>query len=117
MDFIRLLTPEDDIAKRTSVEDLAKFHQAFSKIAEDVLGKGQMPCKVLVQFKCAPSGHTVEIRHQPKDIDEKPLKELHEAPTKLDKLPVKEKTVEFRGSTKHYGKEEIPRSKEMTELS
>ena len=34
--------------------------------------------------------------HQPKDVDEKPLQELHDAIAKLDKLPVKEETVEFQ---------------------
>jgi hypothetical protein len=95
VDFTRLLTPEEEIAKRTTVEDLTKFMQDFRGIAEKVLGKYETPCKVVVRFACATSGHSVDIKHEPKDIDEKPLKELHEAITKLKRLPVKEKTVEF----------------------
>ena len=96
VDYIRLLTSEDDIAKRTTVEDLGKFSKEFDKIADEVFRKCETPCKVLVQFKCTPSGHAVKIMHQPKDVDEKPLKEMYEALAKMDKLPVKEGTVEFQ---------------------
>jgi tetratricopeptide (TPR) repeat protein len=96
VDSIRLLTNEDDIAKRVKVDDFGKFSKDFDKIAEEVLGKSETPCKVLVQFKCTPAGHTVKIMHQPKDVDEKPLKAMYEALAKMDKLPVKEESVEFQ---------------------
>ena len=96
VDHIRLLTAAEDLAKRTTVEEFAKFSKEFEKIADEVLGKCETPCKVLVQFTCAPAGHTVKIMHQPKDIDETPLKEMYKALVKLEKLPVKEATVEFQ---------------------
>jgi tetratricopeptide (TPR) repeat protein len=96
VDQIRLITKEDDIAKRIKVEDFGKFGKDFDKIADEVLGKCETPCKVLVQFKCTPAGHTVKIMHQPKDVDEKPLKAMYEALAKMDKLPVKEESVEFQ---------------------
>ena len=78
VDYVRLLTSADAIAQRTTAEDLAKFEKDFEKIADEVLGKSETPCKVLVQFTCSPSGHTVKVMHQPKDVDEKPLKEIYE---------------------------------------
>jgi hypothetical protein len=73
-----------------------KFSKEFDKVADDVLSKCKTPCKVLVEFKCSPAGHTVKVMHQPKDVDEKPLKEMYKAIAKMDKLPVKEETVEFQ---------------------
>jgi hypothetical protein len=96
VDHVRLLTNEDDIAKRATVEDLGKFIKSFEKNTDEALGGYKSPCKFLVQFKCTPSGHTVKILRQPKDIDEKPLKRLYELLAKMDKLPVKEATVEFQ---------------------
>jgi hypothetical protein len=96
VDHIRLLTPAEDIAKRMRVEDVGKFHKDFERIADEVLSKCDSPCKVLVQFACKPTGHTVKIMHQPKDVNEKPLQEMYEAVGKMDKLPVKEGTVEFQ---------------------
>ena len=96
VDLVRLLTNADDIAKRTTVEDFGKFSKEFDKLADEVLGNCKTPCKVLVQFKCTPSGHTVKIMHQPKDVDEKPLEEMYAALAKMDKLPVKEESVEFQ---------------------
>ena len=95
-DEVRLMTPEDDIAQRTTVDGLVRFTKDVQKTAEDVLAKSKDPAKVLVEFTCTPAGHTVKIKHQPKDIDETPLKELYEALAKIDKLPVKENTVQFQ---------------------
>jgi tetratricopeptide (TPR) repeat protein len=96
VDQIQLLTPPDDIAKRVAVEDLAKLAKDAGKVAEKILGKCETPDKVLVEFKCSPSGHTIKIKHQAKDTNEKPLDELHDALAKMDKLPVKEESVQFQ---------------------
>jgi hypothetical protein len=95
-EFIRLVTPPDDIAKRVKVEDVAKFSKDAEKAANEVLAKCKTPCKVLIDFQCTPSGHTVTVMHQPKDVDEEPLKEIYDALAKIDKLPVKEETVQFQ---------------------
>ncbi|MBN2295316.1 MAG: tetratricopeptide repeat protein [Pirellulales bacterium] len=96
VDHIHLLTNQDAIAKRTTIDDFAKFNKEFDKIADEVLAKCNTPCKVLVRFTCTPSGHTVKIMHQPKDIDEEPLEAMHEAIARMEKLPVTEETVEFQ---------------------
>ncbi len=108
VNHVRLLTNADDIAKRTTVEDFAKFNKEFDKIADEVLSKCKTPCKVLVQFTCTPSGHTVKIMHQPKVVDEKRLKEMYEALAKMDKLPVKEETVEFQIQLTVTPKDKLP---------
>jgi hypothetical protein len=96
VDYIRWLTNEDDMAARTTVEDLLKFTKAFDKIADRILSKCETPCKILVQFTCIASGHTVKITHEPKEVEEKRLQEMYELLAKMDKLPVKEETVEFQ---------------------
>jgi hypothetical protein len=96
MDQVRLLTSEDEIAQRTTADDLANFCKNFQKIADAALSKCQTPCKVLVQFTCDPSGHTAQIMHQPKEVDEKLLQEMYEAIDKMEKLLVKAKTVAFQ---------------------
>lgn len=105
---IRLLTPEDDIAKQTTAEEIGKFSNAAKKIAEEELSKCETPCKVLIEFTCTPSGHTVKIMYQPKDIDEKPLKALYESLAKLDKLPVKDQTVAFQIQFNVTPKDKLP---------
>lgn len=112
VDHIRLLTNANDIAVRTTVEDLGKFSKEFDRIADEVLGKCETPCKVLVQFTCTQSGHTVKIMHQPKDVDEKPLKEMYKAVAKMDKLPVKEGSVEFQIQLSVTPKSKVPNAKE-----
>jgi hypothetical protein len=96
VDHIRFLTGEDELAARTTADNLTEFIKAFNKIADEVLGKSKTRCKVLVQFVCAPSGHAIKIMHQPKDVDGKLLKEMHDAIAKMDKLPVSDGTVEFQ---------------------
>ena len=95
-DEIRLLTPPDDIAKRVTVEDFAKLAKDAGKVAETILGKCETPDKVLVEFKCTPSGHTVKITHQTKDANEKLLDEFHDALATLDKVAVKQESVQFQ---------------------
>jgi hypothetical protein len=84
------------IAERTSAESLLKFVGDAKDVAEKVLEKSQKPCKVLIQFTCTPSGHTIKVGHQPQDVDEKPLKEYYKAAAKIEKLQVKKETVEFQ---------------------
>ena len=96
IDHINLLTNQDEIAKRMTLEDFGKFSKDFKKIADEVLSKCKTPCKVLIQFTCAPSGHTVKIMHHPKDYNKIELEEMHKAIAKMDKLPVKVDTVEFQ---------------------
>ncbi len=112
MDDIGLLTDANDIAARTTVEDFAKFSKEFEKIADEVLGELKTSCKVLIQFKCTPSGHTVKIMHQPKEIDEKPLQEMYKAVAKMDKLPVKEGAVEFQIQISVTPKSNVPKRAE-----
>ena len=95
-DNIRFLTSEQDIAERTTTESVLKFIKDAKDVAENVLEKSQKPCKVLIQFTCTPSGHTIKVGHQPEDVDEKPLKEYYKAAAKMAKLEVKKETVEFQ---------------------
>jgi tetratricopeptide (TPR) repeat protein len=97
VDHIQLLTDEKDIVARTTAEDLAKFGKEAEKIACGILEKSDKSFDIMVQFKCSPSGHEVQIfvKQESKDFNEF-LKKLHEDLSKMEKLPVKEGTVEFQ---------------------
>jgi hypothetical protein len=61
---IRLLTAQDLIAARTMVEDLAAFCKAVERCAEQLFAESEKGFKVMVQFKCSPSGHEIQMAHQ-----------------------------------------------------
>ncbi|MBN1908830.1 MAG: tetratricopeptide repeat protein [Pirellulales bacterium] len=96
LEHLVLITNEKEIADRATVEDLVKFSKDFQTLAKKALAKSKKPCKVFVHFTCTPLGHTVKIGHRPEDVDREPLQALHEAITKMNKLPVKEESVEFQ---------------------
>lgn len=96
LEHVRLLTPEDEIASRTSIEDLAKFIKRAEQIASKVFGKSDKRLKLLVEFTCSPSGHELQIAHQPEDVNKGLLQAFHNALTKMDKLRVKNGKLVFQ---------------------
>jgi tetratricopeptide (TPR) repeat protein len=96
VDHVRLMTPEDEIASRTSVKDLAKFVKQAEQIASKTFGKSDKGLKLLVEFTCSPSGHELQIAHQPEDVDKELLQAFYAALAKMDKLPVKEGKLAFQ---------------------
>jgi hypothetical protein len=97
LDHIQMLTDDEIIATRTSAEEMGNFINKAKKIAFDILEKSDKPFKVRVQFKCTPDGHKVEIAvNKEPDEHKEFLNKLHEELPKLEKLPVKEGTVEFQ---------------------
>jgi hypothetical protein len=94
-DHIRLLTPESDIAARTTVDDLATFLKEVQRLSEEKLGKHGRELKVLVQFDCTPEGHTVKLAHQG-EASQELLQGYHDALQAVKRLPVKEGSVSFQ---------------------
>lgn len=94
---IQLLTDEKDIEARTKVEDLTKFIKAAEKAAVEILEKSDKPFELRIEFKCSPTGHKVElaVRKDPEQYQEY-INKLDKELSKLEKLPVKEGTVEFQ---------------------
>ena len=95
LDHVRLLTAQDDVAARTMVEDLGQFCEAVQRHAEMLLGQSEAAFEVLVQFKCAPSGHEVQMSHQG-EVNEKLLQGLYGELAAIEKLSVKHDDVTFQ---------------------
>jgi tetratricopeptide (TPR) repeat protein len=95
IEYVRLLTNEDDLAARSKIEDVANFIKRAEGIAQKTLEKSDKPGKVLMQFKCSPSGFEVQLARHGK-VEESLLQELYGKLTKMEKFPVKEGTVEFQ---------------------
>ena len=96
LDHVRLMTSEDEVASRASIEDLAKFIKQAERIASETFGKSNKRLKLLVEFTCSPSGHELQITHQPEDADKELLQAFHKALSKMDKLAVKTGKLVFQ---------------------
>lgn len=95
MNRIQLVTPEDEIAKRTSAEELGAFIKKFKSVAERVLAQSSQPLTLRVKFRCNPNGHHVEILSTKQDVDKKLLQDFYDAVQKIDRLAVKSDEVTF----------------------
>lgn len=63
-DGIVLLTGENEIGARTTVDDLVAFLEAAEKIAREALAANAGAGVVLIQFNCVPSRCEVQMAHQ-----------------------------------------------------
>jgi hypothetical protein len=91
---VRLLTPQSAIAARTSVSDLAAFCHQLHLSAAHVLASHDGEVEILVQLRCTPGGHDVNLaaRGEPPQAT---LQALLEAINRLDRLPVRSDEVSF----------------------
>jgi hypothetical protein len=94
-DQIRLLTAQDDIASRTTVEALTEFIKEAERLADQSFDKAGKPFRLLVQLYCRPAGHEVKVAH-PGDAPQEMLQHYYDALTVAKKLPVKEGEVSFQ---------------------
>ena len=60
------------------------------------MGKSDKELKLLVEFTCSPSGHELQISHQPKDVSKELLQGFRDALSKMKSLPVKNGKVVFQ---------------------
>lgn len=92
---LRLLTAQEDIAARTTVQDLATFCKDVERIADQNLGSCDRGFKLLVQFKCTPSGHEIQLAHQG-DGSHELLQAFHDALKGMKPLTVHQDEVAFQ---------------------
>jgi hypothetical protein len=64
LDHTRLLTGEDNIAARTTTEDLAEFIREVVRRVDATFECSDKPFELMVQFKCQPTGHEIQMAHQ-----------------------------------------------------
>jgi hypothetical protein len=60
--YVRLVTPEDDLAKRTTPQALIAFVQAVRAQAESTIGaSATSKFELKLEMLCTPSGHTMQV--------------------------------------------------------
>jgi hypothetical protein len=64
LDGVRLLQSQDEIASRTSVQELAAFIDLAHKAAAEVFASYVQPAVLLVQFSCVPGKCPPSIAYQ-----------------------------------------------------
>ena len=94
-EHVRLLTADGDLGRRTTAEDLAAFCRAVERCAELALGESPCAFKVLVQFRCTPAGHEIEMAQQGEPVPEL-VQAFFNSLVPLPKLPVREEEVTFQ---------------------
>jgi hypothetical protein len=71
LDHVRLLQNQEEIAARTTVEELTSFTKLAEAAASEVFFQYEKPASLLVQFTCTPGKHVVEIASEgepPQDL-------------------------------------------------
>ena len=92
---LRLLTTQDQIAERTSVESLATFAKMIEKSAQEAFDTASEKSTVLVQFSCTPGKHDVKLAHQG-DVAQELLQNYYDRLQQLEVLPVSAGEVSFQ---------------------
>ncbi len=59
--YVRLVTPESDIAKRTTPRAFGAFVEAIQAHAESTIGTSTASFELTLEMHCTPSGHTMQI--------------------------------------------------------
>jgi hypothetical protein len=71
LDHVHLLQNQEEIAARTTVEELASFTKLAEAAASEVFFHYEKPASLLVQFPCTPGKHVVDIASEgepPQDL-------------------------------------------------
>jgi hypothetical protein len=95
VEAIRLLTPEEDIAAQTTVEEISAFIKDAERRADESLEKSDKAFQLLVQFSCKPGGHQVKLVHQG-DASKELLQRYYDSLRAIKKLPIKQGEVSFQ---------------------
>ena len=94
--LVRLLAPEADFESRTSKNDMVTFMREAVRLAEDSLASSGKQFQVMVQFKCRPDGHDVELAYQPEDAPQERLQQYFDALMAAERLPVSHGELSFQ---------------------
>ena len=102
VDNIRLLTSNADIEARIVGSDtrakaraMAVFVKEAQQLAEIEFAGSKTPFRLLVQFACTPTEHTIKMASQGK-VSEESLKSYYKALVMMKKLPIKTGEVSFQ---------------------
>jgi hypothetical protein len=91
---VRLLTPEHELAARTSTGELTAFCQELQRCAQRATVDRDDAAELLIRMRCTPEGHDVDLASRG-DVSQPVMQALFDAVTQLPKLPVQEGEVSF----------------------
>ncbi|HYZ66435.1 MAG TPA: hypothetical protein VE666_01285 [Mycobacterium sp.] len=91
---VRLLTPEHELAARSSAGDLAAFCQEVQRCAQRAIGDRGDAAALVVRMRCTPEGHDVDLACR-EEVPQSALQAFAEAVKQLARLPVEDGEVSF----------------------
>jgi hypothetical protein len=91
---LRLLMLEDEMAARTSPEEVAAFCQEVVQAAQRTIG-GDDTVELLARMRCTPDGHDVEMAFQG-DVSQQRLQACFDAINEIAPLRVRDGEVSFQ---------------------
>jgi tetratricopeptide (TPR) repeat protein len=96
VEHIQIISNEKEFLARVETDNFLAFIKQAEKVIFADLDKAAHEFKVKVHFKCTPTGHEVTVYvNEEHDENEAILKTLQSNLSKMEKLLVKEQTVEF----------------------
>jgi hypothetical protein len=91
---VRLLTPEHELAARSSVRELAAFCQEVQRCAQRSIGDRDDAAELLIRMRCTPEGHDVDVSSRG-EVPQSVMQAFFEAVEQLARLPVQDGEVSF----------------------
>lgn len=96
---VRLLTPQHELAARSSADDLAAFCHEVQRCAQRAIGDRDHAAELLIRMRCTPEGHDVDLSSRG-EVPQPVMQAFYEAAfyeavKQLARLPVKDGEVNF----------------------
>jgi hypothetical protein len=91
---VRLLTPEHELAARSSAHELSAFCHEVQRCAQHAIGDRDHAAELLIRMRCTPEGHDVDLAWRGK-VPQPALQAFVEAVKQLATLPVQDGEVSF----------------------
>ncbi len=92
---VRLLTAQNEIAERTSVESLAAFIKRAETSAQTALVDVTEKATIVAQFACSPGTHQVQLAHQG-NVTQNQLQSFYDSLLTVEPMPVTSGEVSFQ---------------------
>lgn len=91
---VRLLTPQRELAARSSVRELAAFCHEVQRCAQRAIGDRDDAAELVIRMRCTPEGHDVDLSSRGA-VPQPVMQAFFEAVKQLARLPVQDGEVSF----------------------
>ena len=89
---VRLMASEEEVAARTSRQDLAAFLQTLQRSLQHILGDHDEEAELLLRLRCTPQGHDASLSGRG-EIPQEVMAMVFETIKQLPRLPVRDGEV------------------------